>query len=451
MKMASEAAAMPTVFFCLRADSDVDQIVPVIDGLARRGGAAIRVIVYDPVKTYRDDFRIRHLYDRYGIEVEHLLELPGIAWHRRRSVPIVRGLFHALLELQRRLPSFLSRPFQPVLGMLREHMHTMSKSSESAAALTAEVAKASTGMVIFDHTKHPLARAVTAAARSAGLPTLALPHSVSHLSNLPPGKVPDPNADGDEGWSALYDRVALPNEVFAQRVYKKYKDPSFLTVLGSARFSRDWGAVLDEIVPPFDWQPGGTKVLFILSKKGPYVDWDEVNRITLRLSRDPRVALAIKPHPRTEISGIPQFVAGPQVRLAPAELPTASLIHWADLVVFWGSSVIYDALRLRKPTLHLAYLFKLHFDFEDYMKSWTVRSYEDFEARLEEFLASGGATYSEAEAGSCMENLVEQKGASTMQRYVDFILGHLGRPQNAATAESQDGSQHLASRRAGTI
>ncbi len=449
--MPSDPAALPAVFFCLRADSDVDQIVPVIDGLARRGNTAIRVIVFDPVKTYRDDYRIRYLQDEYGIEVEHLLELPGIAGHRRRTVPLVRGLFHALLELQRRMPAILGRPLQLLLGRLREHLHVMSKSAECADALNAEIAQAPTGMVIFDHTKHPLARAVTAAARRSGIPTMALPHSVSHLSNLQPDKLPDPNADGDEGWSALYDHVALPNEALAARAAKKYRDPSFLTVLGSARFSRDWGEVLDRIVPAFDWRPGGTKVLFILSKKGPYVDWDEVNRITLRLSRDPRVALAIKPHPRTEISGIPKFAAGPQVRLAPSELPTASLIHWADLVVFWGSSVIYESLRLRKPTLHLAYLFRLNFDFETDMKSWTVQSYEDFEARLENFLASGGATYSEAEAGSCMENLVEQKGASTIQRYVDFILEHLGRPQDATAAEPPSGNQPPAERRVGTF
>jgi hypothetical protein len=275
---------------------------------------------------------------------------------------------------------------------------------------------------------NPLAEVATTAARRRGFPTAALPHSVSHLSNLKRKKSSEPNIEGDEGWAGLYDRVAIPNATIVNRLSENYQDPSFLTVLGSARFSKDWGAILDKISPRFEWNPGGKKVLFILSKKGDYVDWPEVDRISQRLSSDPRIAVVFKPHPRTEISGLPTFNAGPRARMAPAELPTSSLIQWADLVVFWGSSVIYDALRLRKPTLHLAYLFHLNFDFETYMQSWAVESFADFEARLETFLATGEPTYSEDEVSTCMNNLIELPNAPTMQRYVSFIEELLPQP-----------------------
>jgi len=435
--MPQESASLPTVFFCLRANSDVDQIVPVIDALARRNRSPIRVIIYDPIKTYRDDFRIRYLEERHGVTVQHLFELPGIAWRPRLTAPVMRGLFLLLLALQREFPSLFNHMLQPMLRRLRTRLDFESRSSSSTAALTNEVLRARAATVVFDHTGHPLARAVATAARREGIRMIALPHSIAHLTNILPSDTADPNATDDGDWTAHYDNVVLPNHAVAARVARPHHNPHCFRVLGSPRFSQDWGATLDGITPPFEWQPGGTKVLLILSKHGPYVDWREVERVALHLSRDPRLALLIQPHPRSELSGIPAFAPGPRVRVAAAELPTASLIQWADLVVFWGTSVIYDALRLRKPTLHLAYLFRLHFDFESHLHSWRVSSFEDFRQRLEAFLQRGEATYSEDEARSCIAALVEPAGGNVANRYAELIEStHHRERQHAARASN---------------
>ncbi len=426
----------PTALFCLRADSDVDHVVPVVDALARRGAVRIRLVVYDPIKTFRSDYRLRYLGRQHGIIVKHLLDLPAIGSRRRLSAALLRGLFGLAVGLQRRVPSNrVSRLFRPLLGRLQRALKQRCASAVAIAALVAEIETIDRGIVVFDHTINPLAEAATAAARRRGLATLALPHSIPHLSDLPRDAVIG-SADGDRlDWGALYDRVALPNAPTAERFAKDCLDRSLLVTLGSPRFSQSWGRVLDGIAPRFDWNPGGRRVLFILSKKGPYVNWPEVERVSLALSGDPRLAVVLKPHPRTEVSGLPAIHAGPRVRIAPAELPTASLIHWADLVVFWGSSVIYDAIRLRKPVLHLAYLFRLHFDFEPYLRSWAVNGFEDFEVRLERFLAQGGSTYNEEEARHCLETLVESPDSPTLERYADLLEDLLaGEPGGTAGA-----------------
>lgn len=425
-----------TALFCLRADSDVDHVVPVVDALARRGTVKVRLVVYDPIKTFRSDYRLRHLERQFGITVEHLLDLPAIGNRQRFSAALLRGLFGLAVDVQRRVPSSrVSRLFRPLLGRLQRTLKQRCASAAAIAALVSEIETIDRGIVVFDHTINPLAEAATAAARRRGLATLALPHSIPHLSDLPRDAVIGPAEGKPLDWGAFYDRVALPNAPAAERFAKDCLDSSVLVTLGSPRFSQSWGQVLDEIAPRFDWSPGGRKVLFILSKKGPYVDWAEVERVSLALTGDPRLAVVLKPHPRTEVSGLPAIHAGPRVRIAPAELPTSSLIHWADLVVFWGSSVIYDAIRLRKPVLHLAYLFRLHFDFEPYLKSWAVADFADFEARLERFLTEGGATYSEKEARHCLDALVESPESSTLLRYVD-LFEHLlaGEPGSTAAA-----------------
>jgi hypothetical protein len=417
-----------TALFCLRADSDVDHVVPVIDALAHRGGHAIRVIVYDPIKTFRKDFRLRYLRQRHGLAVEHLMDLPGVSLVHRYETALLRLLFAALLTAERRCPwPPMARLLRSTLFRIRAALQTRCGSRDVVEALVTQVEAIEQGVVMFDHTINPLAEAATTAARRRGIATIALPHSVPHLSDLPREAVV--GAEGATDWGALYDWVILPNAATAARFSEDCGDDSVIRILGSARFSQAWGAVLDGITPRFKWQAGGTKVLFILSKKGPYVDWAEVNRVVAHLCRDERLAVCVKPHPRTEVSGLPQVTHSRNFAVAGADVPTASLVQWADLVLFWGSSVVYDALRLRKPTLHLAYLFRLHFDFEPFIQSWRVGSFEEFTQRLNAFIEIGELTYCEAEAAACMNALVERAETPAPERYADFLSQQLDAPR----------------------
>lgn len=430
-----DSAERPQVFFCLRADSDVDHIVPVIDALARQRDYGIRVVIYDPIKTYADDYRMHHLRKDHGIEAEHLLHLPTVSARTKLLSWAYRALFHGLLRLQRRLPApIVTRLLRLPLRALHQRLKALCASGEAIAALTQEVGQAQSGLVVFDHTINPLAEAVTRTARSRGLATLALPHSVPHLTDLPRDAVVSPSDAGGLDWGALYDRVVLPNGPSAERFAQDSLDDSLLTVLGSARFCRDWEPTLARITPRFDWNPGAgrpVKVLFILSKKGPYVDWPAINRVTERLCRDERLTVVFKPHPRTEVSGLPSIEKNPRVTVASPVLPTVSLIQWADLVVFWGSSVVYDVIGMRKPLLHLAYPFRLHFDFEPFLQSCRVDSFEDFFTRLDHFVATREATYSEEDARDCMAALVEGESGPVLERYLGLMDNLLAGPPAA--------------------
>ena len=84
--------------------------------------------------------------------------------------------------------------------------------------------------------------------------------------------------------------------------------------------------------------------------------------------------------------------------------------------------MIYDALRLRKPALHLSYLISLEFDFENYMTTWKVNNTEELQQRLNHFLDGATPTYSEDEALGCLAALVGSEEVSTIaERYYTYI------------------------------
>ncbi|MEQ8356260.1 MAG: hypothetical protein RH942_12030 [Kiloniellaceae bacterium] len=434
-----DATGSSVVFFCVRADSDADHLVPVVDALARRGQHAIRVVIYDPIKTYQDDYRFRYLKDTYGISPEHVLDLPEIPVARRLRLSLVRRAFAFILYLQRRYVGVLPqgatrRPLQ----RLQTYLSKNTRNEIASSALISEILKHDRGLVVFDHTMNTLTQAVSTAVRKHGFAMAALPHSVPHVASLlrdpATGKSPTP----DKSWADFFDVLAVPNELSVARLTSDGTPREMVAVLGSARFGTEWGQTLDRIAPKYDWVTEKPKIAFILSKHGPYVDWPGVNDVVAELTRAGRAAVVLKPHPRTEISGLPSARESDFLRLAGPDTPTCSLIQWADLVVFWGSSVIYDALRLRKPALHLAYLIRLDFDFETYVSNWRVESPLDLKVRLDSFLETRSETFSEDEAAACLAALVgDEQEQSIAERYSTLLedLAGLSAPAKEATNE----------------
>jgi len=417
------AGGRSVVFFCIRADSDADHLVPVIDAYRRRHTTDLRVVIYDGIKSYEDDYRFDYLRQKHGVAAEHIFDLPGQPAGRGRRLRALRSAFTALVKLQRRFAGRLVENLtRRPLHFLQEHLGRAARDAASAAALIKEIRAYGSGVIIFDHTMNPLAQAVSGAVRGKGFALAALPHSIPHVSSLLRDPASGKAQAKGKTWSDVYDVLAVPNEASAQRLSADGAASDVFAILGSPRFGREWSDTLDHIAPAFDWKVDRPKVLFVLSKHGPYVDWDGVNQVVGELSRGGRMAVAIKPHTRTEINGLPDAGESAFLRVIGPEIPTCSLIRWADLVLFWGTSVVYDALRLNKPTLHLSYLIRLNFDFESYISDWRVSSLEELRGRLDAFLTAPAATYSEAEAITCLAALSGEESHTTVAaRYSDLI------------------------------
>src|SRR5690606_26429230 len=94
-----------------------------------------------------------------------------------------------------------------------------------------------------------------------------------------------------------------------------------------------------------------------------------------------------------------------------------------DLVIFWGSSVIYDALRKGKPVFFLDYLINLEFEFQDTITGWNVVSRQHLSNLLASFVRNKEdfSTYSNAERDNCIKKYVDDNDSDVLGRYERFF------------------------------
>ena len=153
--------------------------------------------------------------------------------------------------------------------------------------LTPYLKRYENGIVVFDHTMSEFAVTVAKTAQSKGFKALALPHAVVHREDAPdnPGdETAEPTATqtphrppGSHGYN-LYDAVVVPNQFVAERMIKRGMLSEKIHILGSMRFCEDWVRQLRRILPPFSTGRTGKRVIFLLSKQTPLVDWPAVEQ-----------------------------------------------------------------------------------------------------------------------------------------------------------------------------
>ena len=76
----------------------------------------------------------------------------------------------------------------------------------------------------------------------------------------------------------IFDAVVVPNELCAKR-YRPFMDDSALRVLGSPRYNSAWLAILNDLLPAYEFgaHDGLNIVLFLRSPQYP-IFWQEVER-----------------------------------------------------------------------------------------------------------------------------------------------------------------------------
>lgn len=420
---------MKALFF-LRHYNDIDHVTPVISKWIEAGHTCDVVLIGN--SRFRTDYRINFLKGLKGVRLAYIADvLPPIEF--------IRWFFQTLILIRS-----LRRPFiGPIMEALEDAYHARRREpvwrSTAKRLLTRSFAENEGGVVVFDWIERNSSicvewvKVVLSTARAMGLGTVSLPHGDSpHASQLIRRRELRLEPDTTFANAGIFDKVVVPNELCSVR-FRPFMDNHKLAVLGSPRYCDEWLAKLARLMPPSPLirSESNLKVVMFLRKSNFSTFWEEVGEVVRIVAGFPGVELVIKPHTR---GGWQQSLTKdvslrrlPNVRVAGGEVHSIHLMNWADVIIDLATSVVFEAVKAKKPVLAADYLHAGRSALAEYLPEAELRCRDDVFKHMEKFLSQGcDSFYVEEHRQRFLKEMIDVGDPDVLSRYVALLEGQVG-------------------------
>ncbi|HVW63731.1 MAG TPA: hypothetical protein VHB01_01860 [Nitrosospira sp.] len=413
---------MKALFF-LRHYNDIDHITPVISKWIEAGHQCDVILIGNP--KFRQDHRIKFLNRLDRVRIAHIHDLlplfEFLKWRlqillligtvrRAFTRPFIRALANAY-DARKREPIWRS---------------TARRLLERSFTGTGE------GVVVFDWiTKDsPVSlewvEIVVSTARTMGFSTVSLPHGDSpHVNQLIRRHECNLKPDALFAAARIFDKLVVPNELCARR-FRPFLDDQSIAILGSPRYCDEWLGKLAQLSPagPPTGSDRRLKVAMFLRKNDFTIFWEEVGEVVEMIAAFPGVELMIKPHTRGGwrqplTSSLRQM---PNVSVAEENVHSVHLMNWADVIIDLATSVVFEAVKARKPVLAADYLHAGRSALAYFMPETELRCRDDVYKRIDGFLSNGcGSFYVEDHRQRFISEMLDVGGPDVLPRYVALL------------------------------
>ena len=140
----------------------------------------------------------------------------------------------------------------------------------------------------------------------------------------------------------------------------------------------------------------------------------------------PGVELIIKPHtrggwrqPLTTKSSLRHL---PNISVAEEDVHSIHLMNWADVIIDLATSVVFEAVKAKKPVLAADYLHAGRSALAYFMPETELRCRDDVYKRIEEFLSHGcDSFYVEDHRQRFINEMLNVGGPDVLPRYVTLL------------------------------
>lgn len=416
---------MKALFF-LRHYNDIDHVTPVVHQWIQSGHQCDVVLIGSA--QFRNDFRVKYLGRLQGVRVAHMKELfsPVDYWKWRLQMLMLTRNVRRIKVIGRLAEKLAERFDEKQREPLWRHT--------AGFLLDRCFGNENKGVVAFDWIERnsvicvEWVEVMIAMAKERGLRTVSLPHGDSpHYSQLI--RRGERRVEPDKTFSAatIFDKVVVPNELCAIR-FRPFMTENQLAVLGSPRYCEAWLKILSGLMPPSPLTRSDSKlkIVMFLRKANFTTFWEEVNEVVHLIAEFPEAELIIKPHTR---SGWKQSLTKdgsikklPNVRVASDDAHSVHLMNWADVIIDLATSVVFEAVREKKPVLAADYLIAARSAVAYYMPETELKCRDDVYEKIKYFLANGcGDFYVEAHRQRFVDEMLDYPDASVLPRYVALL------------------------------
>jgi len=415
---------MKALFF-LRHYNDIDHITPVISKWVE-GGHGCDVVLIGKAR-FDGDFRIEYLRKLDGVHIVHIRDL--LSWSE-----FVRWRLQMLLLVRSARQSLVG----PLVKLLADVYDK--KKRESLWRLTAtrllerSFGGTDPGVMVFDWMERNSGIAVewveimVSVARTMRLGTVSLPHGDSpHVSELI--RHGEWRIEPDFSFSAagIFDKVVVPNEQCSKRIRPLF-DNDKIAVLGSPRYCDEWLTKLNKIMPtsPMTSADSRLKIVMFLRKSFYTTFWEEVEQVVQMIATFPDIELVIKLHTRggwkQSLTRKAELRRLQNVSIVADDIHSSHLMNWADVIVDIATSVVFEAIKAKKPVLAADYLHAGRSAIAKYMPETELKCRDDVYNKIHDILANGcDSFYIEEHRQRFIKEMIDVNGLDVLPRYVALL------------------------------
>jgi hypothetical protein len=416
--------AMKALFF-LRHYNDIDHIVPVITKWVDVGHSCDVVLI--GARKFRHDFRVNYIAGLEKVQVVHVRELfsPWLYIRWRLQMLLLTG------NLRR---SFLGPAVRRLAEIYDAKRRAPLWRNTAELLLKNSFKDGERGVLAFDWIERNSVIAVewvetvVFMARAQGLGTVSLPHGDSpHANQLIRRGEWRLGPDATFSTARIFDRLVVPNELCAQR-FRPFLAEEAIAILGSPRFSEEWLPKLTALMPPspLTGSKNRLKIAMFLRKANFTTFWEEVSEVVHLIAAFQEVELVIKPHTR---SGWKQSLTRSKslqklsnVSIASDTVHSVHLMNWADVCIDLATSVVFEAVRLKRPVLAADYLHAGRSAIAVYMPETELRCRDDVYEKICSFLEKGCENfYVAAHRQRFLNEMLDVGGSEVLSRYIALL------------------------------
>ncbi len=391
------------ILFLLRTYNDIDHLVPIMWKAVSCNWPTYFVFID---KDYSDDYRIRYVIENGGVKLNPIC----IQWYCLNIRERLR--FQVLKKIFDRIVAYLPGVF----------FLWVNRIEVVATEWTGHF-----GRVRSEYFLRP--------AKLLQLPTFSLPHGYFLWRNSNFNKTIETQLDTTGEFPDFSNRNWFHRYVVQSKEHKdenvKYRmDPKKIVVLGSARFCLEWSRINDQLLARDQkpLRPANYSALFFLPHWDYQVSRESCISLLEKIAQQQNITLYIKAHTR----GTGALENDEKARLrkcGSVEFPgeaehSPSLIKQSDVVINFGSSIAFEALRQRKPVINPRYLHKNSTFFDESGAVFDTTS----EAQTLELIQGIRSGTIEKKENQVIEKFLQERvdggeeGCDVLQSYLNLFL-----------------------------
>ncbi len=423
---------MDMYLFFIREFNDIDHITPIV-GKMRQDNYPVAVYCLNPEYNLQGDYRLRFL-KKQGVKVNYIFDefsRPLGPIHR-----IMRFIGRTCFAVANRLDSHTWTLFSAGLTTFQRCANKIGKKfykrcREKFYDLSWArniIEQSGARMVCFDHVnpKRYVVNILLTAAGEKSIPAVALPHGVFIYTNnfVRTGSTEESRYEKFN----RFDYIITQNKLRAEVLARAGVDKERISVLGSARYCREWMAQNKKILPrtmkPVTDSSGKLKAVFMTTRFAYRIDVERMLKTFDLLSELKGMEIVVKPHTRSgKEANVYESIPLANVY----EFSSVELCEWADVMLVIGSSILIETLVQRKPVLYLKYLHENTTEYEELGACWTLHD----EAELKDALLSlqadkANVPYTEENINSFLSEIIYggRDERDVLGDYENFIVSH---------------------------